>query len=1345
MESSGDYRRDAHRVFVLSIGVGSFDDGADVEELGFVSSRMDEVQHAFQQLGAAVERSLDEDEGAIESLLRRWLVEEREPADVTVVHLIGHGRTDRGGRLGLIAHDDRDVEVDRWIERAQREVERDGNRRRVVFLVDTCSAGVATGSQQMSELDGERGVWSLGASVSSSPTEGGRFSGWIATTLDRLRVRDIALNQEAISFGLFVENLAQVVRADTVGQRLSLGFSLTQGDGDWPFLPNPKRARLTPEQIQRQRRSLGYIPGEEDLRRDLGSRIAAGEEIGDTLYFIDRASGRGLVDVEAGVGFFQGRAAELKQYMAWQTSDSPLLTVTGAAGAGKSGLLGVIVCAAQPALRGRFRELWASTEQQLPEVPHVVALHTRQRSAQQVIDTIVGHAKLQRPREDEEDESKSVADGLVEALNSMESPADSAPWTSSLLRRALELEGMNRLIVLDAVDESTDPQSVLRIVADLVAPQLRDGVPAAPPCRILLGGRHEVIDALTAIEEMPEVLVDRIDLDTADPLAVEEDIRRYIAELLSTHERYATGASAEFVGLLAKLGAQGIVRDLRPDSQWGPFLLAGLYVHYLMTLQNPPQDDSNVRAHAKLASANLPDLLEAVLLARKEEFPALRAVLAILARSRGDGMPRTALRRCLKALTSRDITDDEFLRTLRDASPFLRTGIDPVSKEALYRIFQQGLADYLHDHPVNEDPWNDTQHGQFELNLLSELVAPFVASPAGRFDRWEAAQAPAEPYVYRHALGHVTAAGSEKYAETLLTDPYFLVRFDPRQDHRALNLVRSERAATYIRLLNASWSTHARVTNGSDRACLFAFDADRLGFPEYRGEFVRISKELAYQREQTAASFLWAEGGQAESNARVVDCGRDSVRRAAFSPNGTLFATAGYNGVRIMETETWRPVSPALGQSMENSISDVAFSPDGRLLAFATQSWQRNVQIWDVRNRVLVGKPWRHHTGVVEALAFSPDSRYLAVGSGDLDASVWDISGDRPVEVARLEGSEGASDVEFSPDGEHVAISGARGLKLWRTTDWKSDVSLSHEPTRRITFSARGGYLAAVQSKKVVLWSSEAFVPMMSMRPADTGDLQCLACSPDGSLVAVGSTTSLDLIDVASRCVVSRLAAGYTDPLAFHPTDRSLLVSSGNHSGSLRLWTSFTQEPEPPRLTRFQPAAVAGSPDGRLLAAYDSDRHCVTFRDPTTGGELATVPLKPRMPFIAFLFSPDNRVLAGLDYRGFLHIIRTDALSAPSVESIRAGMEDGVIFGRRSLLEFSPDSRLIAASVQEQASDVHTIKVWDSLSLRLTARIPLARRPNAFGFSGPNKLYVELNGAIALYNIDGTKSKEIPS
>ncbi|WP_159058781.1 WD40 repeat domain-containing protein [Streptomyces caeruleatus] len=1313
----------------MSIGVGSFDGEAE-EELGFVTERMDEVCRAFEQLGAGVpEPSVNQTEGEIEALLRRWLIDEQQPADVTVVHLIGHGRTDRSGRLSFVARDNRGVDVDRWIEKAQQEVERGGDRRRIVFLVDTCSAGAATGRQPISELGAGRGVWALGSVVSSVPAEQGKFSHWIATALDRLRGYDFTLTEGAVRFTSFVEELVRVGRRESSTWRMSVGFSLEQGDGDWPFLLNPRTAGLTSEQIHARRSSLGYVPGQEELRKDLGARMAAGEEIDDWTYFYDRASGRGLVSATSGAAFFSGRTAELKRYMAWQASRSPLLTVSGAAGAGKSGLLGVIACAAHPSLRGPFHEQWEIADPTLPEVPGVVAVHARQRSAQQVIDTIAGMSGLELPKEDEEDGAPGEQqDGLPAKTDP---DRDSRTWTSGLLRTALGREQKNRLIVLDAVDESTDPDAVLQLVADLLVPEEQCDVTEASPCRILLGGRHEVIDALAGFNGMEEVTGEAIDLDTADPGAVEEDVRRYITRLLRTGEPYATGASARFVETLAKLGAQGIVRNLRPHSQWGPFLLAGLYIHYLMTLPHPPLDEGAAEAYAKGASANLPDLLEAVLTTRRGEFPALRAVLAIIARAKGNGMPRVTLRRCLKVLHADDMTDKDFEATLREASPFLRTGVDRESK-TLYRIFQQGLADYLRDHPLGRDPLDARQSLDLERQLLAEIVGPFLAGSASRpSDGWLAA----EPYVLQHALGHVTAAESVEHAEALLTDPYFLISFDPNQDHRAIDLCHSDLAAEYLRLVSASWRAHGRTRSASDRASIFVLDADRLDLREHRNRFAGIARDVAFQPQEAAHALLWATGGRVDSSDRYIDTGGSYARGMVFSPDGALIATSTYNDVRILETETWHKAAPPI----RRQANSIAFSPDGTRLAFATGAWTRNIHFWDIRNRVLVGKPWDSQTGPVTSLAYSPDSRWLAVTSSELEASVWDLTGDTPHRATRLSDSEKSGMSEFSPDGRLLAMVGPSRLLLWKTRGWEP-VPLQSEPTWAIAFSDRAGRLASLHDDSIVLRCCESLEETHRI-PFDGYPNHSLAVSADGSLLAVDIENVIHVIDVASGETVNRLVVGGTAVygLAFHPVKESLLMSSSG-DGRLRLWKGVTEERVVPELTEFASGDATASPDGRFVAAIGEDEQWLTLRDAIKGNEVARVWLGKAMPNPDLYFSPDSQMLVAVGYQGTIHVIRMEAVPlSDAAQAIRVNGRPSSV----QALAFSPDGHRFAVSLDEFSSGTNSIRVWDSRTLRLTARIPLPQSAESLAFAGPDKLFVGLRGTLAVYHCTDPASEEL--
>ena len=100
----------------------------------------------------------------------------------------------------------------------------------------------------------------------------------------------------------------------------------------------------------------------------------------------------------------------------------------------------------------------------------------------------------------------------------------------------------------------------------------------------------------------------------------------------------------------------------------------------------------------------------------------------------------------------------------------------------------------------------------------------------------------------------------------------------------------------------------------------------------------------------------------------------------------------------------------------------VAFSPDSRTVAMATTD--RLVKLWDVAT----GKDLNTLTGHaqhVTAVAFSPDGKLLASGGQDRTIRLWDTAAMRgegaqpPAEPLMLRGHTlGVSSVAFSPDGE---------------------------------------------------------------------------------------------------------------------------------------------------------------------------------------------------------------------------------------------------------------------------------------------------------------------------------------
>ncbi|MFM6900082.1 MAG: WD40 repeat domain-containing protein, partial [Microcystis panniformis] len=66
-------------------------------------------------------------------------------------------------------------------------------------------------------------------------------------------------------------------------------------------------------------------------------------------------------------------------------------------------------------------------------------------------------------------------------------------------------------------------------------------------------------------------------------------------------------------------------------------------------------------------------------------------------------------------------------------------------------------------------------------------------------------------------------------------------------------------------------------------------------------------------------------------------------------------------------------------------VKSVAYSPDGRYLA--SGSGDKTIKIWEVAT----GKELRTLTSGVESVVYSPDGRYLASGSGDKTIKIWRV------------------------------------------------------------------------------------------------------------------------------------------------------------------------------------------------------------------------------------------------------------------------------------------------------------------------------------------------------------------
>ncbi len=196
------------------------------------------------------------------------------------------------------------------------------------------------------------------------------------------------------------------------------------------------------------------------------------------------------------------------------------------------------------------------------------------------------------------------------------------------------------------------------------------------------------------------------------------------------------------------------------------------------------------------------------------------------------------------------------------------------------------------------------------------------------------------------------------------------------------------------------------------------------------------------------------------------------VDQVAFEADGRIW------GVRVGETavsvdDVTDPLSSVDGQPLTTptdtadgpAVDAMAFAPDGRTLAMVTK--RRRIQVWD-----LTALPDRTPLASFRApsctpsctqLAVHPNGRILAVGSSKGGAWLWRIGGPAGVHpLGRIPPtSAGLRAIAFSPDGRLLATAEDSGrVVLWDVVDPTDPVALGAVRTGSVTYALNGSWIA---------------------------------------------------------------------------------------------------------------------------------------------------------------------------------------------------------------------------------------------------------------------------------------------
>ena len=476
----------------------------------------------------------------------------------------------------------------------------------------------------------------------------------------------------------------------------------------------------------------------------------------------------------------------------------------------------------------------------------------------------------------------------------------------------------------------------------------------------------------------------------------------------------------------------------------------------------------------------------------------------------------------------------------------------------------------------------------------------------------------------------------------------------------------------------------------------------------------------------------------AESGASVrswVGHENSDVNDVKFSPDGSMLATAGDDGLlKLWDPETGEPISEIQGGP--GGVAGLSFDAEGALVA---ASWpeEGTVRIVEAATghvvqeltglhtfvlstglspdgtRVVAGSAFEDiaevfdvetgdlqfqlsgHIFPVDAVAWSPDNRWIATGASDSSVRVWDANAGELEE--RLTGHTGVlTSVDWSPDSRRIVSGGSDGT----ARVWELDV----HPTRGTV---------EVEGRQVHLLSAQ-----------QTQSGMFAAFSPDGDRVITGDIAiaaikiwdlsvdgDAEVVNVPTAELLGPVEVGYLpDGRIVVPNDR----------GSVGVWEVGSDASEP--VETLGPATGASgrpvvrvdpSPDGELVAMVPGFSNVVSVWNVETNALAFDFDIEGDEPISSIDWSGDGRYLALSVYDGSVHVF--DA-------------EDD---GRHTLVGSEPPPNATIASpsrrtvgrsrsrtFNDEEPDTNHVSIWDRSSGSVVRELEVSASSLAFDASG---------------------------